>query len=66
MLQGDHEPMIAENSQRPTTRPRSFSESLYVFTSPSMLVGAMSPTRVGKVSILCYIIISFTKLELFP
>ncbi|XP_045200211.1 P2R1A-PPP2R2A-interacting phosphatase regulator 1-like [Mercenaria mercenaria] len=46
---GDHEPMIAENSQqRPTTRPRSFSESLYVFTSPSMLVGAMSPTRVGK------------------
>lgn len=44
-LSGDHEPMIAENTPR---RPRSFSESLYVFTSPSMLVGAMSPTRVGK------------------
>lgn len=48
---GDHEPMIAENTPR---RPRSFSESLYVFTSPSMLVGAMSPTRVGKVFINSY------------
>lgn len=42
---GDHEAMIADTPRR----PRSFSESLHinVFTSPS-LVGAMSPTRVGK------------------
>ena len=39
--------MVAESTPR---RPRSFSESLHIFTSPSMIVGAPSPTRVGKVS----------------
>lgn len=42
---GDHEPMIAETTPR---RPRSFSESLHIFTSPTNIVGAPSPTRVGK------------------
>jgi len=28
-------------------RPRSFSETLHIFTSPTMLTGAPSPTRVG-------------------
>ncbi|KAL3848591.1 hypothetical protein ACJMK2_019440 [Sinanodonta woodiana] len=41
----DHEPMSAEQVPR---RPRSFSESLHIFTSPVMLAGAQSPTRVGK------------------
>lgn len=32
-------------------RPRSFSESLHIFTSPNIIPGAPSPTRiVGKVS----------------
>ncbi|XP_052221771.1 P2R1A-PPP2R2A-interacting phosphatase regulator 1-like isoform X2 [Dreissena polymorpha] len=39
------EPMIAEITPR---RPRSFSESLHIFTSPCMIVGAPSPTRTGK------------------
>ncbi|KAL4219755.1 hypothetical protein ACF0H5_020169 [Mactra antiquata] len=42
---GDHEPMSLENAVR---RPRSFSESLHIFTSPSMIGCALSPTRVGK------------------
>ncbi|KAK3604457.1 hypothetical protein CHS0354_015631 [Potamilus streckersoni] len=41
----DHEPMSAEQVPR---RPRSFSESLHIFTSPVMIAGAQSPTRVGK------------------
>ncbi|XP_052784439.1 P2R1A-PPP2R2A-interacting phosphatase regulator 1-like [Mya arenaria] len=39
------EPMIADSTHR---RPRSFSESLHIFTSPTMIIGAPSPTRTGK------------------
>ncbi|XP_048246989.1 P2R1A-PPP2R2A-interacting phosphatase regulator 1-like isoform X1 [Haliotis rufescens] len=37
--------MLAEQTQR---RPRSFSESLHIMTSPSLLCGSPSPTRLGK------------------
>lgn len=39
------EPMMSEGAVH--KRPRSFSETLHIFTSPSMLTGAPSPTRVG-------------------
>ncbi|CAG2218581.1 unnamed protein product [Mytilus edulis] len=37
------EPMMPEVQKR----PRSFSETLHIFTSPNMLASAPSPTRVG-------------------
>lgn len=39
------EPMMSDTGIH--KRPRSFSETLHIFTSPSMLTGAPSPTRVG-------------------
>ena len=49
-LQDDHEPMISSDAVPRSQRPRSFSESLHIFTSPSIIGGALSPNRTGKVS----------------
>lgn len=44
------EPMISSDSLPRSLRPRSFSESLHIFTSPSILCieSALSPNRTGK------------------
>ncbi|KAL5004384.1 hypothetical protein ScPMuIL_017840 [Solemya velum] len=44
----DPEPMNMNMSDHIQRRPRSFSESLHIFTSPTILCGSPSPTRVGK------------------
>lgn len=44
----DHEPMISSDAVPRSQRPRSFSESLHIFTSPSIIGGALSPNRTGK------------------
>lgn len=44
----DHEPMISSDALPRSQRPRSFSESLHIFTSPSIIGGALSPNRTGK------------------
>ena len=46
MLQTNPDPMMTETHRR----PRSFSESLHIMTSPSLLCGSPSPTRIVKVS----------------